>query len=190
MCKFKNIILNPRHNLFSNLHYIPEIQNCYRKYSKYLQDDFVRYENDISAYIEHCFPYFWAVTTFDNRFMGFVCLDNFVGGGNNLYGAELTTCFDRRAWGSFTRYSAKIFLKKCFDNLGLNKIKCYVYPENFRTSALLKSSGFVYESTLKSETLRGGKPQDIDVYGLYRNYYYKQEVTDNGNIIKTFTGTN
>ena len=25
----------------------------------------------------------------------------------------------------------------------------------------------------KNETLRNGKPQDIEVYSLYRNYYYK-----------------
>lgn len=105
--------------------------------------------------------------------MGFVSLDNFIGGGNILYSAELTTCFEKKAWGSFTRYSAKIFLKKCFDELGLVKIKVQVYPDNFRTKALLKSSGFEYESTLKAETMRGGKMQDIDIYALYRTYYYK-----------------
>lgn len=173
MCKFINLSFNPVHNLFSNLHYIPLIERCYRKYYKYLQDDFALYEYDIYSYIKHCSPYFWIVTTIGGEFMGFVSLDNFIGGGNILYSAELTTCFEKKAWGSFTRYSAKIFLKKCFDELGLVKIKVQVYPDNFRTKALLKSSGFEYESTLKAETMRGGKMQDIDIYALYRTYYYK-----------------
>lgn len=190
MCKFVQVLYNTPHSLFSNLHYIPAIKACYSKYSRYLQDDFANFDDDILSYIEHCFPFFWVVLTYDNRFMGFVSLDNFTGGinyadnssiyisnekkvSNILYSAELTTCFDKKAWGDFTRYSAKIFLKKCFDELGLYKIKVQVYPDNFRTAALMKSTGFKYESTLKSETLRNGKPQDIDIYALYRTYYYK-----------------
>ena len=173
MCKFVNVLLNPKHNLFSNLHYIPEIKTCYCRYSKYLQDDFAGYERDIFSYIEHCFPYFWVILNYENEFMGFVSLDNFVGGGNTLYSAELTTCFDKKAWGVFTQYSAKIFLKNCFDELGLYKIKIQIYPDNFRIKTLLRRAGFDYETTLKSETLRNGTPQDIDVYALYRTYYYK-----------------
>ena len=105
--------------------------------------------------------------------MGFVFLDNFVGNKNKLYSAEITTCFDKKAWGSFTRYSAKFFLKMCFDELGLYKIRAQIYPDNFRVKNFLKDCGFIYESTLKNETLRGGKPQDIEIYALYRSYYYK-----------------
>lgn len=105
--------------------------------------------------------------------MGFVFLDNFVGNKNKLYSAEITTCFDKKAWGSFTRYSAKFFLKMCFDELGLYKIRAQIYPDNFRVKNFLKDCGFIYESTLKNETLRGGKPQDIEIYVLYRSYYYK-----------------
>lgn len=173
MCKFVHVVYNPSFHLYANLHYIPEIQKCYSKYAKYLQDDFVKFENDVVSLLERSFPFFWAVTDYDNNFMGFVLLDNFCGGENQLYSAELTTCFDRKAWGDFTRYSAKIFLKKCFDEFGLHKIKVQVYPDNFRTAVLMKSAGFRYESTLKAETLRRGKPQDIDIYALYRDYYYK-----------------
>ncbi|MCM1339093.1 MAG: GNAT family N-acetyltransferase [Muribaculaceae bacterium] len=105
--------------------------------------------------------------------MGFVYLDNFIGNGDMLYSAELTTCFDRCAWGVFTRYCAKFFLKKCFDEFGLYKIKAQIYSDNYRVKSLLKSSGFVHEATLKNETLRLGKPQNIEVYSLYRDYYYK-----------------
>ena len=53
------------------------------------------------------------------------------------------------------------------------KIKAQIYPDNFRVRNFLKDCGFVYETTLKNETLRGGKFQDIEIYALYRNYYYK-----------------
>jgi RimJ/RimL family protein N-acetyltransferase len=118
-------------------------------------------------------PYFWIITDRNFNFMGFVYLDNFVGKRNCLFSAELTTCFDKKAWGIFTRYSAKFFLKYCFDKLGLYKVKAQIYPQNFRVKTLLKNSGFIYEATLKNETLRAGKPQDIEVYSLYRDYYYK-----------------
>ena len=169
MCIFINIT---PHNLFSNLHYIPLIHDCNKKYFKYLQDDFSNFENDTLSYVKYCSPYFWVILDKNTQFMGFVSLDNFVGGGNVLYSAELTTCFEKQAWGSFTKYSAKIFLKKCFDELGLFKIKAQIFPDNFRIKKLLKCAGFEYESTLKSETLRNGKPQDIDIYSLYRTYYY------------------
>jgi RimJ/RimL family protein N-acetyltransferase len=104
--------------------------------------------------------------------MGFVCLDNFTGNKRIKYSAELSTCFERRAWGDFTRYCAKIFLKKCFDELGLYKIKVQIFPDNFRIKTLLKYAGFKYEATLPKETIRNNKLQDIEVYSLYKDYYY------------------
>ncbi|MBD5402148.1 GNAT family N-acetyltransferase [bacterium] len=173
MCKFVQVIYNPNLGLYANLDYISDIQKCYSRYAKYLQDDFMHFENDVYSFLAHTYPFFWAILTRDDEFMGFVLLDNFIGNDNCLYSAELTTCFNRQAWGDFTKYCAKIFLKKCFDELGLSKIKAQVYPDNFRTKMLLKSAGFEYETTLKAETLRKGKPQDLDVYALYRTYYYK-----------------
>jgi RimJ/RimL family protein N-acetyltransferase len=171
MCKFLSVDLRAPLPFF-NLHYISEIQKCYRKYYKYLQDDFNRAnEVDIQNFIKEKSPYFWVILTFDNKFMGFVFLDNFVGNEKCLYSAELTTCFDKKAWGSFTRYSAKFFLKKCFDELRLFKIKAQIYPDNFRVKNLLKDAGFNYESTLINETLRAGKLQNIEVYSLYKTYY-------------------
>ena len=168
MCKFLKV--DNAHTLLSFLHYIPSVEKCYRKFSKYFQDDFIR---DNSLDILSSYPNFWIILDYSDNFMGFVFLDNFVGNDEKLFSAELTTCFDRKAWGSYTRYSAKIFLKKCFDEFGLFKIKAQIHPDNFRIRNLLKDCGFEYESTLKNETLRNGKPQDIEVYSLYRNYYYK-----------------
>lgn len=176
MCKFIQVIYDTNRCFYSNLHYIPQIRACYLKFAKYLEDDFAKIDRNICSYIESFSPYFWAVLTFNNQFMGFVGLDNLIGGRGVLYSADLTTCFEKEAWGDFTRYSAKIFLKKAFDELGLRKINAQIYPDNFRVKTLLKSCGFVYETTLKSATLRGGVAQDFDVYALYRSYYYKNEV--------------
>lgn len=173
MCKFKQLIINSNVSMDA-LHYIPQVERCYLTYLKYLQDDFLlsNYEN-ITTLIRTIAPNFWVITNHSDEFMGFVYLDNFIGNKDYLYSAELTTCFDRKAWGSFTRYSAKIFLKKAFDEFGLQKIKAQIYPDNFRIKNLLNSAGFAYESTLKNETLRLGKMQDIEVYAIYRDYYYK-----------------
>jgi RimJ/RimL family protein N-acetyltransferase len=152
---------------------MPFVKRCWDKYGKYFQDDFSLEfsECNFLKMLKNC--YFWVVLDSAGNFKGFVFLDNFVGDEKHLYSAEVTTCFDRSAWGIFPRYSAKFFLKKCFDDFGLHKIKAQIYPDNFRVRNYLKSCGFEYETTLKNETLRMGKSQDIEVYALYRNYYYK-----------------
>lgn len=172
MCRFKQLILNP---LCSNLHYIPDIISCYNKYAGYLQDDYAKnYGTDI---FNSC-PNFWVVTNFSDEFMGFVFLDNFTGNGKTNFSAEITVCFDKKAWGNFIRYSAKFFLKKCFDTFGFYKIKALIFPDNFRVKTLLKQSGFEYETTLPDETLRNGKTQNIEIYSIKRTYYYKNEVNN------------
>lgn len=173
MCKFRRIISDAGTINSSSLHYISFIEKCWNKYSKYIQDDFSLVTDKHSLLSHICNPFFWVILDYEENFMGFVFLDNLVGNKNQLYSAEITTCFDKKAWGNFTRYSAKFFLKMCFDNFGLYKIKAQIYPDNFRVRNFLKSCGFVYESTLKNETQRLGKPQDIEVYALYRSYYYK-----------------
>jgi len=171
MCRFRQIILDPS---CSDLHYIPDIIRCYDTYAKYLRDDYAK-NLGISNIFLSC-PNFWAITDNHGEFMGFVFLDNFTGNGKANFSAEITICFDKKAWGSFVRYSAKIFLKRCFDTFGFYKIKALVFPDNFRVKKLLKQTGFEYETTLPCETLRYGKLQDLEVYSIKRNYYYKGEV--------------
>ncbi len=166
MCHFINLI----HHIPRALRYIPEVKKLYSRYIKFIQDDFSDTKNAIN-YICSKTPFFWIVTDYKQNFMGFVYLDNLVGNREKIYSAELTTCFIPKAWGIFTRYSAKIFLKKCFDELGLEKICANIYPDNFRVKKLLSDCGFKYESTLKNTTLRLGKMQDIDIYALYKSYY-------------------
>lgn len=171
MCKFKQIILDP---LCSDLHYIPDVIACYSKYAKYLQDD---YAKDFGMmHIFNSCPNFWIITDISDSFMGFVFLDNFTGNKKANFSAEITVCFDKKAWGDFTGYSAKFFLKKCFDTFGFYKIKALIFPDNFRVKTLLKNAGFEYETTLPDETLRNGKLQNIEIYSIKRTYYYKNEV--------------
>lgn len=166
MCKFFQ--LNSL-NVFT-LRCIPKVKKLFLKYFRYIQDDFSNVD-DVVTYIYSLTPFFWIILDYENNFMGFVYLDNFVGGNGIMYSAELTTAFIPKAWGSFTRYSAKIFLKKCFTELGLQKITANIYPDNYRVKNLLKDAGFIYESTLKNATLRLGRMQDIDIYAIYRSYY-------------------
>ncbi len=178
MCKF--ILVNNKEPSFFSLRYIPQILACYNRFSKYLQDDFSPSGKDLIRQLMLS-SFLYAVLSHDNTFMGFVYLENFIGNDTTNFSAELTTCVEPKAWGVFTRYSAKIFLKKIFDDFNLQKIKVLIYPDNHRTAALLKSSGFKYETTLKNETMRNGKLQDINVYSLYRNYYYNNEVKNEQN---------
>lgn len=171
MCRFIQIFKNPLYCI-ECLHYISQLQNCYLKYYKYLQDDFA--PQDICSLIGAVTPFFWLILNSENEFMGFVFLDNFIGSKNILYSAELTTCFDKKAWGNFTRYSADFFLKKCFEEFGFYKIKAQIYPDNNRVKQLLKYSGFQYEGKLIKETMRNGIPQDIEIYGLYRDKKLKR----------------
>ncbi len=193
MCKFKQIYLRSKPVVLSitndriaspyqtcnnwncpNLRYIPDILSCYGKYAKYLQDDYAGEYGFLNMFASY--PNFWVITDMSDEFMGFVFLDNFIGNGSTNFSAELTVCFDKKAWGSYSAYCAKIFLKQCFDRFGFYKIKVLVFPDNYRTKTLMKKAGFEYETTLPCETLRNGQLQDIEVYSIKRKYYYKDEV--------------
>jgi len=95
-------------------------------------------------------------------------LDNLIGVENRLHSAEITTCFKRKFWGNFTKRAAKKFVMYCFKKLKLRKLKALVYKENYRAEAILKTAGLNLEAILKNETLKNGKPQDINVYSAIR----------------------
>lgn len=166
MCKFKQIILPPHGS--QNLNYLPQITKLYEKYSKFLQDDFA--PKSALRHILNTAPNLWSITDFDDEFAGFVALDNFTGNNTTNFSAEVSTCFERKFWGKFTKNCAKIFFKKCFEIYGFYKIKALVFPDNFRVITLLKTSGFEYETTMPDETIRNGKLQDIDVYSLKNRF--------------------
>lgn len=159
MCKF--VPITPK--------YTNSVNRLYEKYTKYTEDDYN--EDNLAGIIQRTQPFFWVILTASDDFAGFVYLDNFIGNSKKLHSAELTTCFLPKFWGIYPKYCAKIFLKQCFDKFGFTKIKALIYPQNFRVKTLLKESGFEKEATLKSETQKNGKPQDIEVYSLFRTYY-------------------
>lgn len=163
MCKF--ICITPD--------YVEFVSHLHNRFKKYLEDDYN--EDTIAGIINRTYPFFWVIFS-DNTPAGFVYLDNFIGNKNKFHSAEVTTCIHPKFWGAFTKYCAKFFFKKCFDELGLSKIKALIYPENYRVKTLLKMSGFIKEAELINETLRCHKPQNIEVYSLFKKYY---EVNEN-----------
>lgn len=169
MLKFKPLVIKRSINCYKNVEYLPRIMFLYRRYEKFLKDDFAIQEDSFFEYfvsmVEELSPYFWVILA-DEEVAGFVYLENFTGNSTTKHGAEITTCFDKKFWGSFTYYAALVFFNYCFETLGLKKIKALIYPENFRVVRLLKRCGFNKEGLLESETIRGGKPQNIAVYSL------------------------
>ena len=142
----------------------------YIRYSKFLDDDYACNGQNAYSYflnlINRTAPLFFVIVEND-LVSGIVYLDNLIGGRNKLHSAEITTCFDRRFWGNYTKLCAQIFLNYCFKTYGFIKIKALVYPENFRVKTLLKNAGFKKEALLKNETLRNGKMQDIEIYSIF-----------------------
>lgn len=161
MCRF----IQPRTEYFDFLNHL------YNRYSRYLEDDYNK--DTIAGIISRTYPFFWVITENNSSKIpaGFVYLENITGNNEKLHGAEITTCFHPDFWGDFPKYCAKIFLKRCFDKFGFQKIKAVVYPHNCRVKMLLKSAGFKKEALLKSETMKNGQLQDIEIYSVYKTDY-------------------
>lgn len=155
-------------NPFEKPAYFEQALFLYTKYSKFLDDDYA--SNGMSPYdyfLNLVMKTLFFVIVEDSEVVGFVYLDNFIGDSERFHSAEVTTCFDRRVWGDYTKICGQIFLAHCFEKYGLKKIKALVYPENFRVTTLMKSIGFEKEALLKAETMRNNKLQDIEIYACY-----------------------
>lgn len=154
-------------NPFEKPAYFEQALFLYSKYSKFLDDDYAKDGRSIYEYfwnlIMQTSPFFYVIVE-NEEVRGFVYLDNIIGDSERLHSAELTTCFDKRYWGDYTKLCAAIFLGFCFEQCGFQKIKALVYPENFRVKTLLEFAGFKKEALLKDETLRNNKLQDIEIY--------------------------
>ena len=145
--------------------YVTPTNQLYERFKRYLEDDYN--EDTLAGIINRCYPFFHIILS-DTAFAGFVYLDNITGNSKELYSAELVTCLHPIYWGDFTKRCAEIYIKKCFEKFGFKKIKALVYPDNFRVKKLLECAGFKKEAELKAETMRFGKPQDIEVYSIMR----------------------
>lgn len=169
MCRFVRLVIDRKNSYFENTEYLAQAMFLYIRYSKFIKDDYApedTYEN-IVDFVEKCGMFFWIILEEEtNEFAGFVYLDNLIGNETRIHSGELTTCFEKKFWGRFTRRAAREFLKYCFNDLGFLKIKALIYPFNVRVKTLLKSSGFEKEGVLKAETLKNNKLQDVEVYSI------------------------
>lgn len=169
MCKFINLIIDKKNLIFKNTHYLSNVIFLYSRYSKYLNDDYAQGNTFLNVLniIENSSTLFFVVLSKkNNEFAGFIYLDNLTGNANELHGAEISACFEKKYWGSFTKRTALKFLDYCFNELKLKKIKAQIYPFNHRVKTLLKFAGFKSDGILRGETLKNGKLADIEVYSL------------------------
>ncbi len=161
-------------NPFEKSSYFEQALFLYLKYSKYLDDDYAQDSLNVYDYfynlVSRTQPFFFVITEGESV-TGLVYLDNLTGDRKRLHSAELSTCFDKRYWGDYTKKCAVYFLNYCFKKCGFKKIKALVYPQNYRVKTLLKYAGFKKEALLKGETLRNGNLQDIEVYSVFYQDY-------------------
>lgn len=168
MCKFEQATYSD----------IPLLENLHRNFKQYLEDDFS--QEGLQDVLTRTAPFFWKILSYsENQLAGYVYLDNITGNKSHLYSAEITTCFYPAFWGDFTKYSAKIFLNLCFKTFGFTKLKALVYQENHRVKNLLTSCGFFKEACLINETVHKGKPQNIEIYSVFKNYYEVKNENEN-----------
>jgi RimJ/RimL family protein N-acetyltransferase len=150
--------------------YFSKIALLFMYYRHFLLDDFSNpsdFGEFLLCFIKERTPFFWVVCTKNtNEFAGFIFLDSLVGNAKQIYSAEITICFKKEFWGSFTKRVGVDFIKYCFENLNLQKIRAGIYSGNNRVKNVLKIFGFKKEGELVKETLRYGKPQNIELYGL------------------------
>lgn len=169
MCEFVSVSPNNFNKYFSNVAFL------FLRYIQYLIDDFQDTKNTYSFlynFIKSRAPFFWVIVDkYSGDFAGFVFLDNFTGSREILHSAEVTGCIERKYWGQFSAKCADEFFNYCFSILNLNKIKAQIYPQNLYVRGILIKNGFSKEGLLKAETIRKGKLQDIEVYGLTRTIW-------------------
>lgn len=169
MIKFVKIKIDRNKKQYRNINFIEDIYNLYKKYDKYLNDDFVKEDllENILETIENSYPFFWVVLS-NEDFAGFVFLENLVGNAKKIHSAEITTCFKPEFWGDFTKKVAKKFTRYCFKKLDLKKLKAKVFKENVRAASILRAAGMKFEAELKAETMKNGKSQDILIYSVIK----------------------
>jgi RimJ/RimL family protein N-acetyltransferase len=167
MKRFRNLYINRAANEFCNTQYLSQAACLYSRWRKFLEDDYTT--GNFVDMVERISPFFWVIVDDGSAFAGgrvagFVYLENVSGDHEGLYKAEVNACFARDYWGDYVRESAERFFDYCFNTLGFRKLKALIYPQNFRVKNILQRSGFEKEGTLRAETLKNGKPQDVSVY--------------------------
>ncbi len=173
MIKFLKIRIVPEFGIYENVSYIPDIIRLVKAYGNKLFDDYFLDSGEnitkvLIALIQRTSPCFWVIASSDGEFRGFVYLDDWLGSSKRSHSASVTTCIDPKYWGKFTRFAGKRFIKYVFKRYKLVKLKAEVYRHNRNAINLLQKLGFKKECTLKSETMVGLRPVDIDVYSIIK----------------------
>lgn len=170
--RFERLMINRQAGLFHNIRYFPQVMELYIKYLRHLEDDFSMFSErsleGMVEFIERVTPHFYLVLA-DNEVCGFFCLEHLIGSARQIHSAEVITCFNKKYWGTFTKYAARAFQDFCFEELGLKKLKALVYPQNSRVKAILRVCGFKREACLRAETRKNGRFQDIEIYSVFNN---------------------
>ena len=170
--KFRRLILRRDLEIFENVEYLPKVIELYMHYSGNLVDDFsphcLSYKNFID-FLEKISPHFYLVF-YKTDFCGFITLENLVGDKNRIHSAEVSICLKRKYWGKFALIAGQKFKNYCFNVLKIYKLKALIYTQNKLSKNILNKCGFKMEAVLKSETVKNGKPQDIEVYTLFNTY--------------------
>ena len=171
-------------NHFEKPAYFEQALFLYAQFTKYLDDDYALDGRTIYDYfetlIEKTYPFFYLIIEND-EVAGIVYLENIIGNSEEYHSAELSTCFNKKYWGDFTKICSILFMNFCFENIGFKKIKVLVYPDNFRTKSLLEFAGFKKEAYLQNETLRNGKLQDVEIYSATSPKIIKKTFKKGGN---------
>jgi [ribosomal protein S5]-alanine N-acetyltransferase len=72
-------------------------------------------------------------------------------------------------WGKGIMTKAiKLFSDYVFKNFEIERLQAYVYPWNPASARVLEKCGFVYEGTLRKNTIKDGKVVDEAVYSKIR----------------------
>lgn len=168
--RFERLMIKRSAGLLRNLRYFPQVMRLYIKYLRHLEDDFSRFSQrpleGMVEFIERTTPHFYLVLKGD-EVCGFFSLEHLIGSSTKIYSAEVVTCFDRKYWGTFTKYAARTFQDFCFNELGIVKLKALVYPQNSRVKAVLRTCGFTREAYMKAETRKNTRLQDIEIYSVF-----------------------
>lgn len=98
MIKFVKIKLDRKNKIYKNINFLENIFNLYQKYENFLNDDYTQPDllEEVLSIVERTSPFFWVVLS-EDKFAGFVFLENIIGNEKNLHSAEITTCLDRKS---------------------------------------------------------------------------------------------
>ena len=139
-----------------------------KKHKLKLFDDGIEFNNikNIHEFITSLNGFLWfIVDPVKVKLAGFIFLD---GWWSNTYGVDITTCFDKKYYGSFVRQTGKIFIPYIFKTYNIKKLQAHVYSTNMVTTKLLYDLGFDYEGTLKKHTIVDNKVVDILFFSIIK----------------------